>query len=252
MYGAGQRAGRRAVVVGAEHVSYSAVHTLSASGAEVAAMVTDLPRHQTYGVLAWLAAGRHRIPLLTGCDITRVSGKGRVDGVDFVHRPTGATRSIACDTVVFTGDWIPDHELARAGGLTMDAGTRGPRVDPSHRTSSPGVFAAGNLADGAGWDRAVVPVDVAAPLVWIVPSALAPGNGASIAPRFVLRVGAFLPGATIEVRQGPRLLHRERFRALVPNRSIRLRGEWASAVGPEAGTVRVAIAGGGESGGGTR
>ena len=277
VYGAGQRAGRRAVVVGAEHVSYSAVHTLSASGAEVAAMVTDLPRHQTYGVLAWLAAGRHRIPLLTGCDITRVSGKGRVDGVDFVHRPTGATRSIACDTVVFTGDWIPDHELARTGGLTMDAGTRGPRVDPSHRTSSPGVFAAGNLlhgaetasiaslegraaaggiarflADGAGWDRAVVPVDVAAPLVWIVPSALAPGNGASIAPRFVLRVGAFLPGATIEVRQGPRLLHRERFRALVPNRSIRLRGEWASAVGPEAGTVRVAIAGGGESGGGTR
>ena len=22
-----------------------------------------------------------------------------------------------CDTVVFTGDWIPDHELARTGGL---------------------------------------------------------------------------------------------------------------------------------------
>ncbi len=184
------------------------------------------------------------------------------------------TRSIACDTVVFTGDWIPDHELARAGALTMDAGTRGPRVDPSHRTSAPGVFAAGNLlhgaetagiaalegragaggiarflADGAWSEGPVVPVEVAAPLVWISPSALAPGDATAIAPRFVLRVGAFLAGATVEVRQGPRLLHRERFRTLVPNRSIRLRGEWARAVGPDGGAVRVSIAGGGSGGG---
>jgi len=274
VYGAGLSAGRRAVVVGAEHVSYSAAHTLTARGTQVVAMVTALPRHQTYGVLAWLAAGRHRIPLLTDSEITRISGKGRVDGVDLVHRPTGVTRSIACDTVVFTGDWIPDHELARAGALTMDAGTRGPRVDPSHRTSAPGVFAAGNLlhgaetagiaalegragaggiarflADGAWSEGPVVPVEVAAPLVWISPSALAPGDATAIAPRFVLRVGAFLAGATVEVRQGPRLLHRERFRTLVPNRSIRLRGEWARAVGPDGGAVRVSIAGGGSGGG---
>ena len=60
--------------------------------------------------------------------------------------------------MVFTGDWIPDHELARTGGLAMDPATRGPVVDAGLRTSSPGVFAVGNLlhpvdtADGAALD----------------------------------------------------------------------------------------------------
>jgi hypothetical protein len=269
VHGAGQRAGRRAVVVGAEHVSFSAVHTLLASGTEVAAMVTDQPRHQTYGPLAWLAAGRHGVPLLAESEVTGIAGKRRVEAVEVAHRPTATTRSIACDTVVFTGDWIPDHELARAGGLTIDPGTRGPQVDPSHRTSSPGVFAAGNLLHGAetagvaalegraaagaivrflaegAWDgRGVVPLNVTRPLVWIAPNALPPDRAPAVAPGFVLRVGEFRRDQTIEVRQGSRILHREHFRALVPNRSLRLRGGWTAAVAPDEGPVTVSITSG--------
>jgi hypothetical protein len=58
----------------------------------------------------------------------------------------------ACDTVVFTGDWIPDHELARLAGLAVDPGSRGPLVDQRLRTSIPGVFTgwlARVTADGA-------------------------------------------------------------------------------------------------------
>jgi thioredoxin reductase len=269
VHGAGQRAGRRAVVVGAEHVSFSAVHTLLASGTEVAAMVTDQPRHQTYGPLAWLAAGRHGVPLLAESEVTGIAGKRRVEAVEVAHRPTATTRSIACDTVVFTGDWIPDHELARAGGLTIDPGTRGPQVDPSHRTSSPGVFAAGNLlhgaetagvaalegraaagaivrflAEGAWGGRGLVPLNVTRPLVWISPNALPPDRAPAVAPGFVLRVGEFRRDQTIEVRQGSRILHREHFRALVPNRSLRLRGGWTAAVAPDEGPVTVSIASG--------
>src|SRR5436189_2448921 len=43
----GQRVGRCAVVVGAEHVSFSAVATLAQGGASVVALVTELPRHQS-------------------------------------------------------------------------------------------------------------------------------------------------------------------------------------------------------------
>ncbi len=255
------------MVVGADHVSFSAVHTLTASGTDVAAMITDLPRHQTYGPLAWLAAGRHGIPLFVQSEVTRISGKGRVDGVEVVDRTTGTTRSIACDTVVFTGDWIPDHELARAGGLAMDPGTRGPQVDPSHRTSVPGVFAAGNLlhgaetagiaalegrasadgivrflADGAGWGGPVVPVRVTRPLAWISPNALGLHEAAPVDHRFVMRVAEFLRDETVEVRQGERILHRERFREMVPNRSIRLRGGWTRAVVADGGPLVVSTA----------
>ena len=62
---------------------------------------------------------------------------------------TGPARFVPCEVVVFTGDWIPDHELARLAGLAMDPGTRGPAVDTTLSTSLPGVFAAGNLVHAA-------------------------------------------------------------------------------------------------------
>ena len=57
----------------------------------------------------------------------------------------GERRIINCDTLVLTGDWIPDHELARSAGLDMDSKKLGPLVDTALRASRPGVFAIGNL-----------------------------------------------------------------------------------------------------------
>ncbi len=94
-----------------------------------------------------------------------------------------------------TGDWIPDHELVRLGGLGLDRATLGPVVDTALRTTSPRVFAVGNLvhpvdtADGAALDgrhvaagvlahlegRSPGPAGVwltaAAPLRWVTPHA---------------------------------------------------------------------------------
>jgi len=137
------RVGRRAVVVGAEHVSFSAVMTLREGGCDTVAMVTEHPSHQTYAPLAWLAAGRLGVPILGRTRVVEIRGRERVDAVVLDDG-----RTLACDTVVFTGDWIPDHELARAAGLIMDA-TRGPRIDLALATSAEGVFAAGNLVHAA-------------------------------------------------------------------------------------------------------
>ena len=140
----GRPVGRRAVVVGAEHVSFSALLTLAQAGVEVLAMVTDQPSHQTWPAFRLAAALRYQVPVLTGSRVVAVRGRGRVHGVVVVDGH-GRTREIACDTVVFTGDWVPDHELARTAGLTTDAGSRGPIVDGSGRTSTSGIFAVGNL-----------------------------------------------------------------------------------------------------------
>ena len=48
--------GRRAIVVGAEHVSFSAVMTLAHAGADVVGMATDLPRHQSLAAIRLGAA----------------------------------------------------------------------------------------------------------------------------------------------------------------------------------------------------
>ncbi|KGI68994.1 NAD(P)/FAD-dependent oxidoreductase [Mycolicibacterium rufum] len=150
------RVGSRAVIVGAELVSWSAVLTLRDAGCATVAMVSGYPRAEAYA--AFRVAGRALLegPVLTSARVVAVHGRGQVQSVT-VERD-GRRHDIACDTVVFTGDWIPDHELARTAGVQIDPATRGPAVDAALRTSRPGVFAVGNLlhpvdtADGAALD----------------------------------------------------------------------------------------------------
>ncbi|MFD9316155.1 NAD(P)/FAD-dependent oxidoreductase [Streptomyces sp. NPDC060053] len=140
----GQRIGTRAVVVGAQDVSYAAADTVRAAGATVVAMVTDLPGPQTTPARAAGSRLRHGTPLLADTTVAELLGHGRLSGVRVRHRD-GRTTVLPCDTVVFTGDFVPDHELARRGGLALDPGTRGPAVDGALRTSRPGVFAVGSV-----------------------------------------------------------------------------------------------------------
>jgi hypothetical protein len=218
---------------------------------------------------------------------------------------TGAVRRVECDTLVFTGDWIPDHELARAAGIAIDPGTRGPAVDTSLETSARNVFAAGNLvhaaeiADVAALDgihaaRQIaaalrsrepaatpeapdqagelaahrVPLTAEPPLAWISPNAIrfiargatgpssaaptsAPDAGAALPPdaapvppprgRFLLRSQVFQHRAALEVRQGDRILARQRAR-LIPGRPVHLDAAWLARVRPSDGPVLVTLA----------
>lgn len=137
--------GSRALIVGAELVSWSAVLTLREAGCATVGMVSGYPRAEAYAVFR--TSGRLLMsgPVFTCSRIVGLEGKSRVRAAVVENVDTGSRVAVDCDTVVFTGDWIPDYELARTGGLAMDAATRGPIVDGALRTSSPGVFAIGNL-----------------------------------------------------------------------------------------------------------
>jgi thioredoxin reductase len=237
--------GRRAVVVGAEHVSFSAVMTLAEGGCHTVAMVTEHRRHQTYAPFKWIAA--RGVPIVAGRRVAEIRGRERVEAVALDDG-----RVLACDTVVFTGDWIPDHELARRGGIAIDPSTRGPASDQQGRTSVPGVFAAGNLVHAAEaadmaavgghrvarhvatflerrtWPSDVVRNVVEPPLRWVWPTALDP----DVAPsrEFLLRVETFVDAATLTITQGTVELWAKRLWRLVPNRSIAVTGTWATAV----------------------
>src|SRR5262249_55637459 len=144
--------GQRAVIVGAELISLSSVFTLMHAGIAVDLIVTEHPSHQIYPpyLPAWWYVERWlRVKLATHSRVSRVIGTKRVEAIELTHVESGGVRSVACDTVVFTGQWRPEHELVRSGGLTLDPSTHGPQVDAGLRTSAEGIFAAGNLVHGA-------------------------------------------------------------------------------------------------------
>lgn len=256
-----QPVGKRAVVVGAEHVSFSAVLTLAHAGMSTVAMITEHPRHQTYQPYKWATATRFGVPILTSSRLTRIIGRRRVEAVEVSDVITGAPRRLECDTVIFSGDWIPDHELARRGDLVMDSATRAPRVDGALRTSARGVFAAGNLLHGAEtadiaalsgrhaargvhaflrdgeWpERAPVPILCQAPVQWVSPSAIDP---ATPPPRghFILRVNEFRSHAQLVVQQGARRLWQRRYRRLIPTLPIHAAANWIAQVDPTGDAV---------------
>ncbi|MBI3783511.1 MAG: FAD-dependent oxidoreductase, partial [Deltaproteobacteria bacterium] len=262
-----QRIGTRAVVIGAEHVSYSAVLTLHHGGAKTLAMVTEHPAHQTYLPFKLLSATRLGVPLLTMTRLMGIRGRQRVEAVDLVDCLNGRRFTIDCDTVVFTGDWIGDHELARRGGLKTDGGTRGPLIDSALRTECRGVFAAGNLLHGAetadvaalsgrhaarnvarfletdDWPQGFGPSLIASPPIrWISPSAIAavppiaPPHGA-----FLLRVAEFASDAEVVVTQDGRPLWRQHYRRMVPNRPLRLSAAWVRQVDLRGGAIAVEL-----------
>ncbi|WP_406080101.1 FAD-dependent oxidoreductase [Streptomyces zaomyceticus] len=241
--------GRRAVVVGGDPVARDAVRTLRHAGVEVAAVVAEPP------------VGRHAfgaVPVLGGTVVTELVGRGRLTGVS-VRGGDGRTATLRCDTVVFTGDWIPDHELARARRLPLAPGTRGPATDGSFRTPEPGIFAVGNLLrggepalvaaaegraaaaavldrlDGRPWPGGGVPVTASGPLRWVTPGLLGP-----VAAPLVLRADRRLVRPVLTVTQDDVPLRRERLSgSLAPWRSVRLPLHWTSGVDPTGGPVVV-------------
>ena len=283
VYLGGERLDGRALVVGAEHVSFSAALTLAHAGARVIALVTDQPRHQSYAAFRIGAALRWRVPVWTSTAVTRVTGTaGRLTAVDVASAADmngvtgGQARTVACEWLVFTGDWIPDHVLARTAGIALDPGTRGPAIDTAMATSTPGVFAAGNLVHAAetadvaalsgrhaarqiaaylarraaqASSPAPVPIPVIAdpPLRWISPNAIAPGvaivTGMLPPPlgRFAIRAAEFRERARLEARQDGRLLARSRPLRLIPGRPMHLRASWLSSVDPAGGPVHAGV-----------
>jgi thioredoxin reductase len=259
--------GKRALVVGGELVSWSAVMTLREAGCKTVLMVTRYPKAESYAAFNLFGRTVLRVPVATGAKVTRVLGSPRLEGLELEDLKTGERRIVDCDTVIFTGDWIPDHELIRAAGIDLDPGTLGPVVDAGLRTNRPGVFAVGNLvhpvdtadvaaldgqhvadqvvsyiSDGRWADEVGARIVADPPLRWVAPNLLRPNEPAPSRNRLLAWTDAFQlrPRVTV-VQDGTVLARRTLPWPAAPGRVFRIPASMLEAADRGGGDIHLQV-----------
>ncbi|HVF24588.1 MAG TPA: FAD-dependent oxidoreductase, partial [Anaerolineales bacterium] len=258
--------GKRAVIVGAEIVSLSVVLTLMHARVRVVNMITELPRHQLYLPIFLPAKILYadllaRAPILANKRVTNIFGRQRVEGIEITDSVSGKIEAIECDAVVFTGNWIPENELARRGAVETMRPWLGPQVDSQFHTSQYGVFAAGNLLrgveradwaalEGRGaarsitqflenvqWPASRVQVQVEAPLEWIVPNVITE----TTPDLYRIQSREFHNHVKLGIYQGEQLLHLEHFSRLIANAPMNLTSRWNHKVDLSGAPIRMVL-----------
>jgi thioredoxin reductase len=252
---------RRALILGTELVSFSALLTLRHAGIEAVAMVEEGPRIVARRPGDWIARLLFDVPVLVSTRLVAVEGGTTVTGV--VLERDGVQFRLPCDGVVVSGRFTPETALLKGGPIELDRGTRGPAIDQHWRTSDPRVFAAGNLLHpietaGVAWaegraaaaailaDRAGrLPACAGAPIVaagalrYFYPQRIVPGGPVPDRLMFRARAAEAVRGA-LAIEAGGRTLWTRNVRAL-PERRIVLPAEPLLRAAAEGG-ARVTLA----------
>lgn len=137
----------RAVIVGTELASFSALWTLRHAGIKPVAMIEENRRITAYRP-ATIFARLMRVPIHYRSKITDIAGVDRLSQVE-IEDATGNRRKIACDGVIFSGRFTGDNNLARASHLTLNPDTGIPLIDQNWQSSDPDISVIGNTAHPA-------------------------------------------------------------------------------------------------------
>ena len=147
----GYLVGKKVIILGSGDIGLIMARRMTLEGAEVLACIEVMPYSGglTRNIVQCL--DDYDIPLLLSHTITEIRGKNRVEQVvvsevDEQRQPVPGTEQIVdCDTILLSVGLIPENELSRDAKLHLDSRTSGPFVYENMETSTPGIFACGNV-----------------------------------------------------------------------------------------------------------
>jgi NADPH-dependent 2,4-dienoyl-CoA reductase/sulfur reductase-like enzyme len=143
--------GEKIVVLGSGDIGLIMARRLSLEGAEVIMVAEKLPYSSGLPRNINQCLYDFDIPLLLSHTVVDIQGNGRLSEVTIAQLGkrggiiSGSKRKITCDTLLLSVGLIPENELSREAGLTLDNITGGPQVDERGQTSIPGIFSCGNV-----------------------------------------------------------------------------------------------------------
>jgi thioredoxin reductase len=138
----------RAVIIGSESVSFSAIMTSRHAGIEVAALLEEAPRINMFAPLKPAAEYLLKVPVHTGIEHITIEGEGKqISGVTI--RKGGEESFIACDGVIFSGLFTPEGAIMQASFDRFNVRNNSAYVTQNFQSDHPRIFVAGNALRGA-------------------------------------------------------------------------------------------------------
>jgi NADPH-dependent 2,4-dienoyl-CoA reductase/sulfur reductase-like enzyme len=143
--------GREVVILGSGDIGLIMARRMTFEGARVKMVCELLPYSSglTRNIVQCL--DDFDIPLRLSCTVIHVHGKERVEGVTVAYvdenrKPIPGTEEyVPCDLLLLSVGLIPENELTRGAGISIDMITAGAVVNEARETEIPGIFACGNV-----------------------------------------------------------------------------------------------------------
>ena len=143
--------GREVVILGSGDIGLIMARRMTLEGAHVRAVCELLPYSGGLARNIEQCLNDFSIPLKLSHTVTKIHGRKRLSGVtisevDKSRRPIPGTEEfIPCDTLLLSCGLLPENELTKGAGITLDRVTGGAVVDGGRQCDAPGIFACGNV-----------------------------------------------------------------------------------------------------------
>lgn len=147
----GRMPGREVVILGSGDIGLIMARRMTLEGAKVKVVAELMPYSGGLKRNIVQCLEDFGIPLKLSHTVVAIHGKERLTGVtlaqvDHDGRPVpGTEEEYSCDTLLLSVGLIPENELSKNAGVSLNPATSGPVVDESFQTSVGGIFACGNV-----------------------------------------------------------------------------------------------------------
>ena len=147
----GYMPGKNVVILGSGDIGLIMARRMTLEGANVKAVLELMPYSGGLARNIEQCLNDFSIPLKLSHTVVKTHGEKRLTGVtiakvDENRKPIDGTEEfIECDTLLLSVGLIPENELSKSAGVTLDRVTGGAVVNQDRQTSVDGIFACGNV-----------------------------------------------------------------------------------------------------------
>lgn len=147
----GYMPGREVVILGSGDIGLIMARRMTLEGAKVKVVAELMPYSGGLKRNIVQCLDDFGIPLKLSHTVIDIEGKDRVKAVTIAEvgpdrKPIpGTEERYTCDTLLLSCGLIPENELSKSAGVSINPVTSGPVVNDSLETSISGVFACGNV-----------------------------------------------------------------------------------------------------------